>query len=73
VIPGRSNYDTVWIGSGVAFFMPISDYEPTSTHGLQHLPALRLRAVLERKALKQSHLSAVGQARATLIVEGHGA
>jgi hypothetical protein len=43
---------------------------PTSTTGLQHLPALHLRVVLDRKPSRRSHRSDAGQARAILTVEG---
>ena len=40
------------------------------TTGLQHLPVLRLRVVLERESTKRSHRSGAGEARATLTLEG---
>jgi hypothetical protein len=41
----------------------------TSTTGLQHLSALRLRVVLERASSKRAHRSDAGSARATLTLE----
>ena len=41
----------------------------TSTSGLQRLPALRLRVVLERASSKWAHGSDAGSSRATLTVE----
>ena len=45
----------------------------TSTTGLQHLSALRLRVVLERASSKRAHRSGAGEARATLSLEGGAA
>ncbi len=44
--------------------------EVTSTTGLQHLPDLRLRVVLDRDSSRRSHRSDAGKARATLTLEG---
>jgi hypothetical protein len=41
----------------------------TSTTGLQHLPAIRLRVVLEGASSKRAHRSDAGSARATLTLE----
>ena len=47
--------------------------EVTSTTGLQHLPDLRLRVVLERASSKRSHRNpGPAQAHATLTLEGRG-
>jgi hypothetical protein len=40
---------------------------------LQHLPALRLRVVLDREPSRRSHHSDAGKARATLTLEGDAA
>jgi hypothetical protein len=44
-----------------------------STTGLQHLPVLRLRVVLDRDSSRRSHRSGVGQTRATLTPERNAA
>ena len=41
----------------------------TSTTGLQHFPAIRLRVVLEGASSKRAHRSDAGSARATLTLE----
>ena len=46
--------------------------EITSTTGLQHLPALYLRVVLDRNSTRRAHRSGAGQARATLLSKGRG-
>ena len=46
---------------------------PASTTGLQRLPALRLRVVLDRDSSRRSHRSHAGKTRATLILEGNAA
>ncbi|HZF58719.1 MAG TPA: hypothetical protein VEZ19_09615 [Rubrobacter sp.] len=40
---------------------------------MQHLPAMRLRVVLDREPARRSLGSGAGQARATLILEGDAA
>ncbi len=43
------------------------------TTGLQNLPALHLRVVLDRDSSRRSHRSDAGKARATLTLEGDAA